>query len=225
MKKISLLIGLAAMICIAGCKKENDEFNSNQLTMKNNNDESKNENLSFEKIFTELPPDKLHDNVFKLFSEDFTVITAGDSIHYNSMTAGWGGIGILNRVPATYCVLRANRYTLELIRQNNTYTLSFFPDEYKDQVLFFGSKSGRNSQKMQETKLTAVKTPSGNTTYKEARLVFECRLAQITTVNPNDFYFEEDKKLIDDGYAEANDYHKIVFGGITKIWVRKSNIK
>jgi len=191
------------------------------LTSCNNKNESKSGDLNFEEIFTELPPKELNDNVFKLFSEDFTVITAGDSTYYNSMTAGWGGIGILNRVPAIYCVLRANRYTLELIKKDSTYTMSFFPDEHKDQVFFLGSKSGRNTQKMQETTLSAVQTPSGNMTYKEARLVFECRLAQITTVSPNDFYYKEHKELIEDGYAEANDYHKMVFGEITKIWVRK----
>jgi flavin reductase (DIM6/NTAB) family NADH-FMN oxidoreductase RutF len=206
------------------------------LTACGNKDEAKNEGvnseeiltelppgegLNFEEIFTELPPNKLQDNVFKLFSEDYTVITAGDPLHYNSMTAGWGGLGILNHVPATYCVLRANRYTLELIRQNNTYTLSFFPDEYKEQVFFFGSKSGRDSQKMQETTLSAVQTPSGNMTYKEARLVFECRLEQITTLSPDDFNSKEYKELLEIGYAEANDYHKMVFGEITRIWVKK----
>lgn len=191
------------------------------LTACDNRNESKSGGSSFEEIFTELPVKELHDNVFKLFSEDFTVITAGDSSYYNSMTAGWGGIGILNRIPAIYCVLRANRYTLELIKQDNTYTMSFFPDEHKDQVFFFGSKSGRNTAKMQETTLTAVQTPAGNMTYKEARLVFECRLAQITTVRPNDFYYKEHIDMVEDGYAEANDYHKMVFGEITKIWVRK----
>ncbi|MDR3227006.1 MAG: flavin reductase [Prevotellaceae bacterium] len=177
--------------------------------------------MSFEELFTEITPNELTDNVFKLFSKDFTVITAGDSTHYNSMTAGWGGIGILFQQPAAWCVLRANRYTLELMRRDTTYTLSFFPDEYKEQVLFLGSKSGRDSQKMQETTLTAVQTPLGNMTYKEARLVFECSLSQITTVSPDDFYSPDNKQFIEDGYAEAHDYHKIVFGEITKIWVQK----
>jgi hypothetical protein len=105
------------------------------------------EELNFEEIFTELPPKELQDNVFKLFSEDYTVITAGDPIHYNSMTAGWGGLGILDHVPAAYCVLRANRYTLELMRQNNTYTLSFFPDEYKEQVFFSEAKAAGTAKR------------------------------------------------------------------------------
>jgi flavin reductase (DIM6/NTAB) family NADH-FMN oxidoreductase RutF len=58
-------------------------------------------------------------------------------------------------------------------------------------------------------------------TYKEARLVFECRLEQITTLSPDDFNSKEYKELLESGYAEANDYHKMVFGEITHIWVKK----
>ena len=73
--------------------------------------------------------------------------------------------------------------------------MSYFPDEYKEQVLFLGSKSGRDSEKMKEVELTSVQTPSGDMSFKEARLIIECKLTQITTPNPNDFYTPRIERL------------------------------
>jgi hypothetical protein len=38
-------------------------------------------------------------------------------------------------------------------------------------MLFLGSKSGRDSKKMKEVELTNVQTPSGDMSFKEARLI------------------------------------------------------
>ena len=153
--------------------------------------------------------------------EDFSVLTAGDSNHYNSMVASWGGWGILFERPSIYHFLRSNRYTLELMRKKNTYTVSLFPAEYKDQIMIFGGSSGRDSNKMKETTLTAVATPSGNMAYKEAAVVLECKLSEVTTVTPDDFLNESDKQFVVDAHAETGEYHKMIFSEITNVWVRK----
>ena len=177
--------------------------------------------LSFDEQFKTISPEEFSGNVFNLVGKDFTVITAGDETLYNSMTAGWGGLGILFNKPTTWCFLRANRYTLELIQQEQKYTMSYFPDEYKDQVLFLGSKSGKDTDKMKETTLTHVQTPSGSISFKEAKIIIECKLIEISTVTPEDYYTEEGKNFISDAYKEVGDYHKLVFGEITNIWVNK----
>jgi flavin reductase (DIM6/NTAB) family NADH-FMN oxidoreductase RutF len=151
----------------------------------------------------------------------FPVITAGKEDHYNSMTASGGGFGMLFKKPTTWCLLKANRYTLEMIQKEQTYTMSYFPNEYKEQVLFLGSKSGRDSEKMKEVELTCVQTPSGDMSFKEARLIIECKLTQITTPNPNDFYTQQAKDYINKAYKEESDYRKYVFGEITHVWVKK----
>ena len=88
-------------------------------------------------------------------------------------------------------------------------------------MLFLGSESGRYSEKMKEVKLTSVLTPSGNISYKEARLIIECKLSATTTANPNDFCIQEDIDAINEAYKEANVYRKFVFGEITHVWVKK----
>jgi flavin reductase (DIM6/NTAB) family NADH-FMN oxidoreductase RutF len=177
--------------------------------------------VSFESRFEVIEAKDITDNVFKLVGDDVTVITAGVAPKHKSMAASWGGFGVLFNKPTTWCFLRANRFTLEKIRETKTFTFSYFSSEHKDDVLFFGSKTGRDTDKMAESKLTPIATPDGFTAYAEARLVVECRLVEITTVKPDDFESAGGREFVKDGYADAGDYHKLVFGEIAKVWRKK----
>ena len=177
--------------------------------------------MNFDQLFKQISPEEISDNVFTLAGKDFFAITAGKKDHYNSMIGSGGGWAVLFKKPTTWCILRADRYTLELIEKEQTYTLSYFPNEYKEQMLFLGSKSGRDSEKMQEVQLTSVQTPSGEMSYKEARLIFECKLTELTTPNPNDFCTQEAQNYVNEAYKEENHYRKYVFGEITHVWVKK----
>jgi flavin reductase (DIM6/NTAB) family NADH-FMN oxidoreductase RutF len=177
--------------------------------------------MSFDQLFKQISPEEICDNVFTLVGKDFTVITAGKVDHFNSMTASGGGLGLLFMKPTTWCILRADRYTLELIQKEQTYTMSYFPDEYKKQILFLGSESGRDSEKMKEVELTSIQTPSGDMSFKEARLIIECRLTALTTAKPDDFFTQETRDYINEAYKEANVYRKLVFGEIAHVWEKK----
>lgn len=221
MKKILLsLFASLFLISCTGKVKEAATTESINLTQDSLVDVK---DKSFDDLFKKAEPTELKDNVFKLVGQDYTVITAGTDSLYNSMTASYGGWGQLFELPVTWCFLNASRYTLEFIKKEQTYTMSYFPDKYKEQVLFFGSKSGRASEKMKENVLTSVKTPSGNITYKEARLIIECKLVSVTETNPKDFYTEKGKAFVEKGLKDGNgkEYHKLVFGEITNVWVKK----
>lgn len=174
--------------------------------------------INLNHVFKKILPEEISDSVFKLVGKDFFVITSGREDHYNSMTGSGGGFGMLFRKPSTWCLIRADRYTLELILKEKTYTMSYFPEEFKDQIHFLGSKSGRDSEKMKEVDLTVVKTPSGNISFEEARLILECKLTQITTPAQDDFYTQEAKDYLKDAYKNASDFRKYVFGEITQVW-------
>lgn len=179
--------------------------------------------MNFDQLFKPVSPEEIGDsyNVFTLAGKDFFTITAGKEDHYNSMIGSGGGFGLLFKKPTAWCLIRADRYTLELILKEKTYTMSYFSEEYKKQMLFLGSKSGRDSGKMKEAELTSVQIPSGDLSFKEARLIIECRLTQITTPHPDDFYSQEAKDYIKEAYKEVSDYRKYVFGEITHTWVKK----
>ena len=159
------------------------------------------------------------ENIFKLVGKDFTVITAGETP--NSMVASWGGVGIMFNKPVTWNFLRANRFTLEKIRETGTYTMCYFPDQYKGDIMQFGMKSGRNTDKMAQTKLTPMMTPDGYTAYAEAKIIIECKLIAASTVSKDEFYTEEAKTFLQEGFDDAKDWHKLVYGEITKIYIKK----
>ena len=177
--------------------------------------------MNFDQLFKQISPTAISDNVFTLVGKDFFVITAGKKDNYNSMTGSGGGLGLLFKKPTTWCVLQATRYTLEMIQKGQTYTMSYFPEEHKKQMLLLGSKSGRDSDKMKEVELTSVQTPAGNISFKEARLILECKLTQITTPNPNDFCTQEAKDYINEVYKDPNEIRRYVFGEIVHVWVKK----
>ena len=180
--------------------------------------------MTFDQLFKQISPEEICDNLFnvlgKLPGKD-TVITAGKKDHYNSMIGSVTGLAFLFNKPTTWCILREDRYTLEMIQKEQTYTLSYFPKEYKKQIYFLASKSGRDSEKMKEVELTSVQTPSGEMSFKEAKLIIECKLTISTTVNPNDIYAQEVKDNVKEEYIEASHYRKFVFGEITSVWVKK----
>ena len=177
--------------------------------------------MTFNELFKQISTKEIYDNVFTLVEEDLTVVTAGKNDNYNSMIASGGGLGLLLKKPTTWFIFKKDRYTLEMIKKEHTYTISYFPNKYSEQILFLGSKSGRDSEKMREVQLTSVQTPLGNISFKEARLIIECKLTQITTPNPSDFYAKEAKEYIKETYKDVNDYRQYVFGEIIHVWIKK----
>lgn len=177
--------------------------------------------MNFEQLFKEISPEEVCDNVFTLVGKDFFVVTAGKKDNYNSMVGSGGGWGMLFLKPTTWCIFPGNRYTLEIMQKEQTYTISYFPNEYREQMLFLGKKSGRDSEKMKEVELTSIQTPSGDMSFEEARLIFECKLTQLTTPQTDDFPSQEVRDTVNEAYEEAKAYRKYAFGEITRIWVKK----
>ena len=221
MKKTLFLCFIATFILSCNNAEKKSETTSEIKETSEAKTDDNVKDKSFGELFTEIQPDQISESIFKLVGKDNTVITAGTEIGFNSMVAGDGGMGLLLGKPVTFCGLRGSRYTLEVILKDKVYTMTYFEEKYRDQFMLFGKKSGRDSEKMKETTLTPVITPSGKVAYKEAKLIIECKLAQTLTVNPEECYSDDNKKFFEDAYNEVGSYHKVVFGDITNVWIRK----
>ena len=174
----------------------------------------------FDYAYKAVSAEEFDENIFRLVGKDFTVITAGENP--NSMVASWGGVGIMFNKPVTWNFLRANRYTLEKMRETGTFTMCWFPDQYKGDIMQFGIKSGRNTDKMAQTELTPMMTPDGYPAYAEAKVIIECKLIAASTVSKDEFYTEEAKTFLQEGFDDAKDWHKLVYGEIINIYVRNN---
>jgi flavin reductase (DIM6/NTAB) family NADH-FMN oxidoreductase RutF len=75
--------------------------------------------------FKEIKTTDLQFNPFSKIGNEWMLITAGDREKFNTMTASWGGVGVLwsENVVTTY--IRPGRYTKEFIDANDTFTISF----------------------------------------------------------------------------------------------------
>lgn len=161
------------------------------------------------KSFMEIKPEQITDNTFKLVGSDWMLITAGTLESYNTMTASWGGFGILWNKNICFCVVRPTRYTYNFIDKSNTFSLSFFDDKYREALQFCGSHSGKDVDKAASTGLTPVAGNNGTVYFNEARLVMECKKLYFQDISPKNFM---DINL-DKNYPHK-DYHRMYIGEI-----------
>ena len=103
--------------------------------------------------FKEISVSELNKNAFKLIGKDWMLITSGTEEKLNTMTASWGGLGVIWNTNVSFIFVRPQRYTFEFLEENDYYTLSFFGDEYKKVLSYCGKNSGRNVDKISATGL------------------------------------------------------------------------
>lgn len=115
------------------------------------------------------------ENPFELIGNEWMLITAGTKDSFNTMTASWGGFGILWSKNVATIYVRPSRYTHDFIENADRLSLSFFPGECRKALQICGSRSGRDCDKVAEAGLKPVELESGVMTFSEARLVLECR--------------------------------------------------
>lgn len=161
--------------------------------------------------FKEIKAELISDNPFKLIGSDWMLITAGTIDNYNTMTASWGGLGVLWHKKIAFCVIKSQRYTRQFMEKNNIYTLSFFENKYKKALTFCGTHSGKDVNKAEEAGITPLETPSGAVSFTEARLILECKKIYYQDINPDNFL----DPAIDKNYPDK-DYHRMYVGEIIK---------
>ena len=152
------------------------------------------------------------ENPFKLIGSDWMLITAKKGEKTNMMTASWGGVGILWNKPVATIYVRPQRYTKEFIDNEEYFSLCVLPEEYRQILNYCGTKSGRDEDKIAETKLTideSEKVPI----FKESRLVLICKKLYAQDLTEQSFI---DKSLVEKNY-QAKDFHTMYIAEIEKI--------
>jgi flavin reductase (DIM6/NTAB) family NADH-FMN oxidoreductase RutF len=66
------------------------------------------------KMFKEIIPEQLRKNPFQAIGKDWMLVTAGNKNSVNTMTASWGGLGVMYGKDVVFMVIRPQRYTKEL---------------------------------------------------------------------------------------------------------------
>lgn len=165
--------------------------------------------------FQPYPVDLLDFNAFTKIGKEWMLITAGDENKANTMTASWGGVGVLWGKNVVYIFIRETRYTKELIDQGDTFSLTFFNDTYKSALKYMGAVSGRDEDKINNAKMHVDYCK--NTPYiDEGNFVFICKKMSATQITPDQFI---DPEIKDKWYAD-NNLHTMYVGEIIEVLAR-----
>ena len=157
-------------------------------------------------------PKALNGNVFSLIGDKWMLITAGTGERCNTMTAAWGGLGVIWGAPAATCYIRPQRYTKEFVDREEYFTLTFFGEEWRKQLSLCGSKSGREVDKVKECGFTVKTAACGAPYFEEADLVLVCRKRFAQEMDPANIPQDVKEK-----WYPNQDYHTMYIGEIVEV--------
>lgn len=166
-------------------------------------------------MFKKVDPKTLDFNVFSAIGDQWMLITAGTAEKCNTMTASWGGLGVLWGVPMATVYIRPQRYTKQFVDENEYFTLTFFSEEYRKALSLCGTKSGRDMDKVKECGFTVRSGEGGAPYFEQADLVLVCRKRMAMPMDPAAMPEDVKEKWYD------GDYHTIYWGEIVEALVKE----
>ena len=127
--------------------------------------------------FREINAEELSFNPFDKIGKEWMLITAGDEAKHNTMTASWGGLGIMwGKKVATVYIRPAALYKRVCRSERAVYNFILQEKSTGKRFQSAGSKSGRDCEKEKEAGLTPYYV-DGTTAFEEAELIFSMQKA------------------------------------------------
>ena len=164
--------------------------------------------------FKEIDVKNIQKTPFAMIGDEWMLITAEKEGSVNTMTASWGGVGIMWGKPAATAYIRPQRCTKEFVDASEYFTLTFFGGGQKKALGYLGSVSGHDEpDKIDKTDLNLTKI-DGHPTFEEAALVLVCRKLYAQEMKPECFMGTEE---IEKWYPDR-DFHTMYIGEIVKAY-------
>lgn len=145
------------------------------------------------------------------------LVSTVDGDSYNTMTIGWGAIGIDWSLPVFTIYVRESRYTHQLLDKSGCFTVNYpLPGQNAAPILrYCGQKSGRDVDKFKECNLTAVPGTKVNAPgIVELPITIECEILYAQD--------QEGQKLpqfiLDKNYPQG-DFHTVYYGRIVDAYI------
>ena len=166
--------------------------------------------------FTEIRPELFEQSPFKLIGKDWMLITAEKDGKINTMTASWGGFGVMWGENVAYIVIRPQRYTKEFVDNSDTFSLTFLDNSFRTTLSYLGTKSGRDEDKIKNSNLTVLHTDDVPY-FEEANIAILCKKLYAQEYKPECFIAQE----LNVKWYPALDHHTLYIAKITKILVKE----
>ncbi|MDR1929969.1 MAG: flavin reductase family protein [Treponema sp.] len=152
--------------------------------------------------------------------DQWMLISAGDTLsdksNWNTMTASWGGLGVLWSTDVAFMFIRNSRHTFDFANRSGLFSLSFFDPSHKKALDICGEKSGRDTDKAAAAGLTPVVFADGTVGFKEASQVISCGKLYTHDIDPGRFLDPDIEK-----HYPQKDYHRMFIGQILTVRTRR----
>ncbi|MCD8203770.1 MAG: flavin reductase [Coprobacillus sp.] len=170
--------------------------------------------------FKEIKVEDFNFDGYSLFGKRWPLLGAGTPSKYNAMTISWGQYGSLwghmggEKTVVVY--VRPTRFTHDIIEESDYFSLSILPEKSRDALMYMGSHSGRDEDKIKKAGLTPCFI--SNTMYiEEAEVVLICQKLYKDQIKEENFI---DKSIIDEQYPRR-DFHTVYIAKIEKVLVKE----
>ncbi|MDR2513623.1 MAG: flavin reductase [Christensenellaceae bacterium] len=124
--------------------------------------------------FIEIAASAFSFNPFVTLGKEWMLITAEKEGKANTMTAAWGGFGVVWGKNAATVYIRPQRYTNEFVSAAERFSLGFFGPGFREEMNLLGSASGRDGDKIAKAGFTVAR--EGGVPYiEQAQTVIFCK--------------------------------------------------
>ena len=141
----------------------------------------------------------------------------------NTMTIGWGTLGIEWGKPICTVFVRESRYTKQLLDKNPEFTVNVpYGDSAKEILRVCGTKSGRDIDKFQELGLTQEEGKSVSVPgIRQLPLTLECKVIYRQDQDLDALCQESRARCYKTGTSDETDFHTAYYGEITAAYILK----
>jgi flavin reductase (DIM6/NTAB) family NADH-FMN oxidoreductase RutF len=166
--------------------------------------------------FKEIKPEELNKSTFQLIGKDWMLITAEKDNKINTMTAAWGGFGVMFTKNVVYIVIRPQRYTKEFVDNSDTLSLTFFDETFRKQLNYLGTVSGKDEKKISKANLT-IQHLNNTPYFYEANIAIICKKIYAQDFKSECFIASE----LDTKWFPEKDYPTLYIAEIEKILIKE----
>ncbi len=120
-----------------------------------------------------------------------TMVSCGTVEEPNVLTVAWTGI-VNSQPPMTYVSIRPSRYSYDLIKNSGEFVINLTPSRMVRVCDYVGVKSGRDENKFESCKLTAL--PCSHVSAPqigECPVSLECKVKNILPLGSHDMFLAE----------------------------------
>lgn len=208
------VIAILATWIIVDCNNRQGEKSDNPVNIEADNEKVNNmETGNWKKI----SPQEIKNNPVTL-CENYLALASGKEGNMNAMTIAWMTMGWLWSDPVAVVYVSPDRHTFGFLESNEYFTITAFPEEDREKLMYIGTHSGRDGDKIKDAGLTVEYTELGNPTFTNGTLMIECRKIYSDPIDSSVMDKDIRKRFYED-YKQT--VHHLYVGEIVNVWVKE----